>query len=311
MVKDGGRVEDMAHVFISYSHKDSDYAHALAGELSRCGIEAWVDDRIDYGTNWPRAIQENLNTRPVFIVVMTPNSYQSDWVQNEVSYAQGKRKTIFPILLDGDIWVSLAAKQHFDARGGRLPSSEFINDIKQSLGIREAVRFRKIAPDDFPEFSKWLGTESNKYYFIVAKHSEKCLDVKDASTENAANVFQYDIHGGLHQQWTLGQLPDGYYIIVARHSGKVLDVQDHSKDNCGNVFQYQLHGEENQKWEIRSTRDGYNYIKSKASGKALDVQDGSIDNAANVFQYELWKGDNQKWKFVEVPVAQVEKKAAP
>ena len=34
-----------------------------------------------------------------FIVIMSSNAYNSEWVQNEVSYAQGKRKAIFPILI--------------------------------------------------------------------------------------------------------------------------------------------------------------------------------------------------------------------
>ena len=51
----------MAHVFISYSHKDKEYARKLADELKRWGIDAWIDDRIDYGTTWPHVIQENIN----------------------------------------------------------------------------------------------------------------------------------------------------------------------------------------------------------------------------------------------------------
>ena len=41
----------MAHVFISYSHKDKEYARKLADELKRRGIDAWIDDRIDYRNN--------------------------------------------------------------------------------------------------------------------------------------------------------------------------------------------------------------------------------------------------------------------
>ena len=39
----------MPEVFVSYSHKDSEYAQRLADELRRYAIDVWIDDRIDYG----------------------------------------------------------------------------------------------------------------------------------------------------------------------------------------------------------------------------------------------------------------------
>ena len=123
----------MAHVFISYSHKDKEYAHKLADELKNWGIEAWIDDRIDYGTQWPRVIQENLDACPGFIVIMSPNSYDSDWVQNEVSYAQSNRKAMFPILLQGKAWVSFAAKQYADVRNGEMPPNKYFETIREQL----------------------------------------------------------------------------------------------------------------------------------------------------------------------------------
>jgi hypothetical protein len=129
----------MAHVFISYSHKDSRYAHELANKLSERGIEVWIDDRIEHGTIWPRVIQENLDSCPILIVIMSPHSYASDWVQNEVSYAQGQGKAIFPILLEGDVWASLAAKQRIDGRRGKLPDKSFYDLLRQTLGIRKSL----------------------------------------------------------------------------------------------------------------------------------------------------------------------------
>lgn len=42
----------MSHIFISYSHKDSDYAHRLAEALEAYLLDVWIDDRIDYGAAW-------------------------------------------------------------------------------------------------------------------------------------------------------------------------------------------------------------------------------------------------------------------
>ena len=62
----------MSHIFISYSHKDTEYAHALAEHLQSMGFPIWIDDRIDYGSQWPREIQKHLDSCDAFILIMSP-----------------------------------------------------------------------------------------------------------------------------------------------------------------------------------------------------------------------------------------------
>ena len=71
----------MGHIFISYSHKDTEYAHALAADLQREGFTVWIDERLDYGSQWSHEIQKQLDSCSAFIVIMSPRSYASDWVQ--------------------------------------------------------------------------------------------------------------------------------------------------------------------------------------------------------------------------------------
>jgi hypothetical protein len=123
----------MAHVFISYSHKDRAYAHRLAGEMKRRGIEVWIDDRINYGERWPRVIQENLEHCGAVVVLMSRNAYNSAWVQNELVFAQGLGKAIVPVLLEGNVWLSLASSQYVDVRDGALPADSFYNVVKSHL----------------------------------------------------------------------------------------------------------------------------------------------------------------------------------
>jgi hypothetical protein len=123
----------MKQVFISYSHKDKEYAHKLADEMARHGLEAWIDDRIDYGEQWTRVIQENLENSYAVIVIMTPTAYKSTWVQNELTFAQYTEKAIFPILLEGKLWLSLSSTQYVDVRGGKLPPESFFNILRKYL----------------------------------------------------------------------------------------------------------------------------------------------------------------------------------
>lgn len=123
----------MADVFISYSHKDGGYAHRLADELKNHQIDVWIDDRIDYGEQWPRVIQDNLAACRVFIVLMSPRSFNSTWVQNEVSYAQAKQKPVFPLLLEGDVWLSMSAMQYVDVQTGEMPPERFFDRLRREL----------------------------------------------------------------------------------------------------------------------------------------------------------------------------------
>ena len=125
----------MAHVFVSYSHKDSSYAHKLAQALEQRGFSVWIDDRIDYGTQWPEVIEEHLDMCSAFIVIMTTYSKSSDWVQNELTRAKRKGKPIFPVLLEGEEpWLAVEATQYVDVRGGDLPPSHFYQVLEQATG---------------------------------------------------------------------------------------------------------------------------------------------------------------------------------
>jgi formylglycine-generating enzyme required for sulfatase activity len=120
----------MSYIFISYSHKDKEYAHRLEKALKLRGFEVWLDDRIDYGAQWPKTIAEELDGCKALILIMTVHSYDSDWVQNELSRAKRKRKNIFPLLLEGDEpWLSVEATQYVDVRGGNLPPTAFYDTL--------------------------------------------------------------------------------------------------------------------------------------------------------------------------------------
>jgi hypothetical protein len=120
----------MNHIFISYSHLDHEYAHSVAEALENYGFQVWIDDRIDYGLQWPRIIEQNLESCAAFIVIMSPNSYNSEWVQNELNRAKRKNKRIFPLLLEGDEpWLAVETTQYVDVTNKRLPPTSFFTNI--------------------------------------------------------------------------------------------------------------------------------------------------------------------------------------
>lgn len=116
----------MGHLFISYSHKDKAYAHKLQRYLLEKGFEAWIDDRIDLGARWPHEIEKRVRECDAFILVMSPNSRDSEWVQNELMLARDLKKRIFPLLLEGEAWWHLRTTQYVNVQGGKLPPASFL-----------------------------------------------------------------------------------------------------------------------------------------------------------------------------------------
>jgi hypothetical protein len=130
----------MGYIFISYSHKDSGYAHKLAGNLEDKGISVWIDARLDYGSQWPHEIQKQLDACSAFILLMSPRAFASDWVQSELQRAKRMSKPIFPLLLEGDgPWLSVEATQYYDVRNRKMPDSRFFAALSRLPALSQSA----------------------------------------------------------------------------------------------------------------------------------------------------------------------------
>ena len=71
--------------FISYSSKDKEFVLRLATDLrTREGIDAWLDQwETTPGDRIPERIEEGLSEASVFILVLSPDSVRSQWVEYE------------------------------------------------------------------------------------------------------------------------------------------------------------------------------------------------------------------------------------
>lgn len=146
----------MGHIFISYSHKDTDFAHKLAEALQSKGFDIWIDERLDYGSQWPHEIQKQLDSCSAFIVIMSPRSFASEWVQSELQRAKRKLKPVFPMLLEGDEpWLSVESTQYYDVRKGNLPDERFFSAINRIASLqRTDVDLPVSKPEKTPNLKK-------------------------------------------------------------------------------------------------------------------------------------------------------------
>src|SRR5262249_19874337 len=90
-------------IFISHSYLDNDFGIQLTQRLRRLlNNEAlvWYDTEggLKGGDTWWRSIVKELTDRDVFIIVLSPDAMQSQWVQRELDIALNENKHILPIL---------------------------------------------------------------------------------------------------------------------------------------------------------------------------------------------------------------------
>ena len=91
----------MQKIFISYSRKDMDFARKLAGDLEKAGYDVWWDiSDLRGGDDWIRVIPAAIESSQFVIVVLSPNSVTSEWVQKEYTQALSLRKKIIPLMLE-------------------------------------------------------------------------------------------------------------------------------------------------------------------------------------------------------------------
>jgi tetratricopeptide (TPR) repeat protein len=111
------------YVFISYSHKDADFATRLVARLDALGIATWINrERLDTGDRWLRVIRDKVDGCAALVVIMTPESEDSEWVEMEIARARAKRRPILPMLVSGSVFFSLGAMQYdVVGRDGEVP----------------------------------------------------------------------------------------------------------------------------------------------------------------------------------------------
>lgn len=93
-----------ATVFISHSSSDKQFARWLSVDLKNMGYGVWLDEwSIMVGESIPRKIGLGINDSDFVIVILSPRSVDSHWVENEWhskywDEVQSKKMLVIPVL---------------------------------------------------------------------------------------------------------------------------------------------------------------------------------------------------------------------
>lgn len=87
-------------IFVSHSSHDNVWCRPFADALKAVGYDVWYDETgLQGGAAWVASIQHEVETRDVFLLVLTPEAWESKWVQDELQLAIATRRRVLPVLL--------------------------------------------------------------------------------------------------------------------------------------------------------------------------------------------------------------------
>lgn len=166
----------MTSVFISYARQDGALAEQVEDALKRAGVETWSDRDLTVGSPWSRDIMTALEEAAAVVVLVTPASLESDWVQHEWSAAIEKSKRVIPAVAGGATFADLPA--HLGARQGV--------DLNQNLdaGVaRIAASLAALARSDEPPPSAHVDMEALIEAIVERKLARMGVDASHGEAE--------------------------------------------------------------------------------------------------------------------------------
>ena len=140
----------MANIFLSYARHDSDIVDSLVRDLEAEGHQVWLDrEAIKGGDQWRRQIVNAIEGADVFLVVLSPNSTQSDNVRKELDLAEGENLQIMPVVIDfadipPEMKYQLAGLQRIDlSYNYKQGFSKLLDALDNSQTAKEGPKKRK------------------------------------------------------------------------------------------------------------------------------------------------------------------------
>jgi formylglycine-generating enzyme required for sulfatase activity len=150
-------------IFISYSRLDLPFVEKLAQDLSDVGYEIWYDlSKIDGGDRWSQEIEEGINGSEIFVIVVTKNILDSEWVEKEYHFASRRGMKIVPLLRElFEVPIWLLNIQYVDIVG-----ANYDRNFHQILESFE--NYGRRADDVKPASVSWRRSIDKKLPYLLA-----------------------------------------------------------------------------------------------------------------------------------------------
>jgi hypothetical protein len=138
-------------------------------------------------------------------------------------------------------------------------------------------------------------------YRLIARHSNKVLDLSSNSTANGLQLVQNTWTGANRQIWRIKPIDATYYQIVNGFSGKVVNVLNGSTADGQNITQQPYSNIPQRQWKFEKNATGQYYVTNKNSNKVLDVNNASTANNTHIVQWaKNVNSTHQQWTVQQV-----------
>jgi hypothetical protein len=138
----------LLHTFISYSRANKTFVDRLVGDLTEAAISIWIDrEGLEPGTpNWEQGLRDAIEVAFAVLLITTPESRKSVYVQGELNLAQQLGIQVYPIWAEGDTWIDsipfgMVNYQYIDCRGDAYESG-----VQKIVGILKSILSKQIPP---------------------------------------------------------------------------------------------------------------------------------------------------------------------
>lgn len=118
-------------IFVSYSHKEADWAKEFAQALSQRGLQVWIDQlAVKAGESIGEAVEKGLRESDIFVTLIDPSTLSSPSLFFELGAAIGMDKRVVAIVpedLDpSQLPLPLRARRFLIKRAPEATASELL-----------------------------------------------------------------------------------------------------------------------------------------------------------------------------------------
>jgi tetratricopeptide (TPR) repeat protein len=191
----------MPKVFLSYSSKDEEFVRELYSRLTRDGVNCFFDkESIKWGANWVIALEKAIKECEIFIPILTPEFFDSEWAELERTIIVA----IKPSLRDEKIRPLLLKQCNKKLLG-------YLGPI-QNIDVSTSEKFEQ----NYPKICKELG--GTPQIKVSSKTKKKLPSVHKLPVRNTMR------YKSIRERF-VGRVKEIWYIHDIFHAGKTAIIE--------------------------------------------------------------------------------------
>jgi hypothetical protein len=185
----------MAHIFLSYSRRDTDVMHRVRTDLQNAGLSVWTDQGIEPGTSlWKDAIEQAIEKAGCLVVILSPDAKQSIWVKRELDYASVHKVPIFSLLAQGEeaeaVPFALVGSQYVDIRKNYATNMQKLIPVVAKYVVAGTP---KVSDEDLDQaIMEWIIESFRQETGIALQDSMALVRIKEAAQKARIELVTVD-----------------------------------------------------------------------------------------------------------------------